>query len=257
MISRVWLDGEFQPDDVRARATIERRLELANGCFETLLVRDGIAHELAIHLERLAMSVSVTVDRAAIKSAVRQLTAECSGVARLRIVVSESPYPGTAITVTDYVVPGPADLRDGVSVTVLSAPTVERRDPSRARKTLEWRRRAADLNSSDAFECLLLNDANRVAEGLRSNVIAVVDGRPVTPALDEGCLPGTVRRRLVESGAVAEGVVDSRALHGGELMLANSLIGVVPVAEVDGRPMIVGQWAKELRSRWTETCANG
>jgi branched-subunit amino acid aminotransferase/4-amino-4-deoxychorismate lyase len=98
---------------------------------------------------------------------------------------------------------------------------------------------------------MLLNDSGRLAEGTRTNVVVRRGGIVTTPPLSEGCLPGTVRNRLVESGVVHEAELDvSEILSGGEVVLTNSLVGVIPVGRIDDMRCEVAGLADELRAAW-------
>lgn len=134
---------------------------------------------------------------------------------------------------------------------------VDERDPLRQVKSISWQRQSMALamaSEQGAFEAILLNRQGRVAEGSRSNVIARVGGRVVTPPLDEGCLPGTVRRRLLESGLVVEGLLgEADLVEADEVTLANSLIGAIPVGAVGRRQRPVGELAEQLRAALSES----
>ncbi|HWA64110.1 MAG TPA: aminotransferase class IV, partial [Caulobacteraceae bacterium] len=94
-----------------------------------------------------------------------------------------------------------------------------------------------------ADEALMLNTAGEVACAAAANLFWVEAGALVTPALECGVLDGIVRARLIAlaraAGAeVREVRVGADALGGAEgLFLTNSLIGVRPVASLDGLPV--------------------
>ncbi|KAF8491645.1 hypothetical protein JB92DRAFT_2752817, partial [Gautieria morchelliformis] len=54
-----------------------------------------------------------------------------------------------------------------------------------------------------------------ISEGSLRSVAFHREGRWMTPPLSTGCLPGTVRRWLVESGRVVEGAVTRVEVRGG------------------------------------------
>jgi 4-amino-4-deoxychorismate lyase len=49
----------------------------------------------------------------------------------------------------------------------------------------------------DIFDLLFVNEAGALCEGSRTNVYAQIDGQWLTPPVQAGCLPGTVRARLL------------------------------------------------------------
>ncbi|HEV2846390.1 MAG TPA: aminotransferase class IV, partial [Thermoanaerobaculia bacterium] len=74
-----------------------------------------------------------------------------------------------------------------------------------------------------------------------------------TPPKNDGCLPGTVRRRLLEKGALKEWPIAPEDLAtASEVLLMNSLIGVLPVSRVSGREVPVGATAARLREIYEE-----
>jgi para-aminobenzoate synthetase/4-amino-4-deoxychorismate lyase len=106
--------------------------------------------------------------------------------------------------------------------------------------------------ASGAWEILLLNEHGRLVEGSRTNIALVLDGKVFTPPESEGCLPGTVRRRLLERGTVKERTLTVDDLARAEaILLMNSLIGVLPVSQIDDRPLStpgMGETAAGLRA---------
>jgi para-aminobenzoate synthetase/4-amino-4-deoxychorismate lyase len=54
---------------------------------------------------------------------------------------------------------------------------------------------------------LLVNERGEVTEGTIANLVAELDGEMLTPALDCGLLPGTMRGRLLKEGRIREGII--------------------------------------------------
>jgi branched-chain amino acid aminotransferase len=103
---------------------------------------------------------------------------------------------------------------------------------------------------------LILNMDGRVCEATTSNLFAVVGERIVTPPLEEGLLPGTVRGRLLDALSevgeleVVEEPITYEELLGAEVVwLTNVISPVAPVGRIDGerlRIREVGKHALEL-----------
>jgi branched-chain amino acid aminotransferase len=115
------------------------------------------------------------------------------------------------------------------------------RDPLAAVKHLSYlpyliaRRQAHAAGADDA---LILNTNGRVCEASHSNVLAVVDGALHAPGVGEGALDGVTRRLLLDSEAVGRSTVVDRITpealaHADEVLLTNTVGGVVPVSRVD------------------------
>jgi para-aminobenzoate synthetase / 4-amino-4-deoxychorismate lyase len=69
-----------------------------------------------------------------------------------------------------------------------------------AREVYDSRRR----DFPDAFDVLLCNDAGMATEFSFGNLVALLDGRLVTPPREHGLLPGVFRAELLATGDVAE-----------------------------------------------------
>ena len=220
---------------------------VGDGLFETLRVDCRQPLDAEAHLDRLFRDeVGAAID--AVAAGAPQLAA------RLRVTVTRgSPElgPTRLVTVTSYSPPDTDAYDAGVAVVVVPELSVDEKDPLRRVKSISWQRQSMALATAaeqGAFEGILLNRRGRVAEGTRSNVIARMGDSIVTPPLDEGCLPGTVRRRLLEAGLVVEGRLEEADLtDADELTLANSLIGVLPVRMVGCQQRAVGGLAARLR----------
>jgi branched-subunit amino acid aminotransferase/4-amino-4-deoxychorismate lyase len=99
-------------------------------------------------------------------------------------------------------------------------------------------------------EALILNRQGQLCEATRSNIFFAKGGRLFTPLLSCGCLPGITRRAVFalaeKSGIkVREGkftLGDLRAAD--EAFLTNSLVGIMPLAEVQGKRIGQGQCRK-------------
>lgn len=82
-------------------------------------------------------------------------------------------------------------------------------------------------------DCLLINDQNRVAESISSNLFFAMGNNLYTPSLEEGCVEGILRKLII---SIAPGlgikVVDKASvephelLHADELFLTNAVKGI-------------------------------
>ena len=150
--------------------------------------------------------------------------------------------PTRLVTAAVYHPPDAAQyLEGGKGVAAVLVPDLrlDARGPLAGLKSLCWQTNRLALLRAEragAFEALLLNEQGRLVEGARSNLLVALDGRIFTPPLDDGCLPGTVRRRLLEAGTIAERPLVPKDLERAQgIFLTNSLVGVLPVGRLDGR----------------------
>jgi branched-chain amino acid aminotransferase len=90
---------------------------------------------------------------------------------------------------------------------------------------LERKRRGLD-------ECILLNDAGRIAECISSNLFVAKDGVVYTPPLSEGALDGVVRRFIIENAQTFGIEVEQKTLlttdinDADEIFLSNATSGI-------------------------------
>ena len=76
----------------------------------------------------------------------------------------------------------------------------------------------------DVTEVIFVNERGEVTEGANSNIVALIDGKQLTPPLSSGLLPGTFRAELLANGSIEERVLTRRDLERAEaVFLANSV----------------------------------
>lgn len=81
-------------------------------------------------------------------------------------------------------------------------------------------------------ECLLLNDKHHIIEGISSNIFAVKNGVLYTPPVNDGCVDGVMRKKIIEIAqankiAVYEiSVMQNVLLGADELFLTNTINGI-------------------------------
>lgn len=227
-MSLAYWNGRLVPlEEVR----IEPAAMLGDGLFETLRVDAGQAGEVEAHLDRLFAGlprVAIDLpDRDELVAAVAAVAgASPWPVARMRIAVTTETR---LVSLAPYIPPaGP------VSAVLLREPWIWSRSPLAGLKSLSYQaNRLALRRASGAFEALLLNEHGRLVEGSRSNVVLSLPDGLFTPPVADGCLPGTVRRRLLESGQVAERSLTPADLDSADkVLLTNSLIGVLEVETI-------------------------
>jgi len=88
----------------------------------------------------------------------------------------------------------------------------------------------ADAKATGLLDLIFINEKGEVTEGARTNMF-VQDGKALlTPALDCGLLPGTMRAELLKTGQAREAVLSKHDVEtASQLMIGNSVMGLVPV----------------------------
>ncbi|MFC3068282.1 aminotransferase class IV [Phenylobacterium soli] len=237
----------------------DRGFTLADGLFETVLSEGGAFAHLDLHLARLAQGCAVLGLPAPGAGEVERRMEEAlraAGLAHARAAVRVSWSAGSGGRGLDR----PETLSPTLAVTAAPAPIpsaparlataqVRRNDgsPASRLKTLAYldnvlARREARARGCD--EAVMLNTRGEVACAAAANLFWIRGERLFTPALGCGVLPGIVRGRLIAAAAELGIAVEEAAFGPADLaaaeaiFLTNSLIGLRPVAELDGK--IVG-----------------
>ena len=100
---------------------------------------------------------------------------------------------------------------------------------------------AAEWSDADIAEGVLLDIAGNVIEGTRSNLFIVHAGKLLTPDLSRCGVAGVQRERVLEWAARhgmpwrVEQITLEQLLAADEVFLVNSIIGLWPVRELQGR----------------------
>ncbi|MFY9820025.1 MAG: aminotransferase class IV [Thermoanaerobaculia bacterium] len=235
-MSLSWWNGRTVPaEEIRIPADDSGFL-FGDGLFETLRVDGGRARDVEAHLDRLLaglrrVGIDLPESRHVLETALEETAAAAPRpTARLRLTVTRS---------TRLITTAPYEPPEIVTARLLPQYRIDSGSPLAGLKSLNYQTNRLALRQAEsqgAWEALLVNERGRLVEGSRSNVAVVLDGRIVTPPESDGCLPGTVRRRLLEKGVIEEGSLSPEDLTAGEVLLMNSLIGVLPVSRIDGLP---------------------
>lgn len=210
---------------------------------------NGQAGDVEAHLDRLLaglrrVGIELPENRHALERALEEIAAAAPHpVARMRLTATRSTRLITAV---------PYEPPEIITALLLPQYRIDSGSPLAGLKSLAYqanRLALRDAESQGAWEALLLNERGRLVAGSRSNLAVVLGDRVVTPPASDGCLPGTVRRRLLERGAIEEQSLSPEDLRSCEVLLMNSLIGVMPVSRIDGQASPVGFTARALQRR--------
>jgi branched-chain amino acid aminotransferase len=262
-----YVDGQWTPAEEARIPVLDHGLLYGDGVFEGIRVYGGRPFLLDEHLDRLAASARAIVlelpaERAEIAALCRE-AAERAGLddGYLRLVVTRGAgalgvSPHTCPRAGLIVIAAPLSLypaeryRDGVRLVTSSL----RRSASDALPpqvkslnyltsvlaSIEARRQGAD-------EAVLLNAQGLIAECTADNLFLVSRGRVLTPAVASGALAGITRslvlRLTSEQGieAVEAPLTPADAWTADELFLTGTGAEIVPVREIDGRPLPVAR----------------
>lgn len=198
---------------------------------ETLLL-DGKRGYVLLerHLERLAASAhyfSFPYDKAAALAALNDVVGQNSDQ-RLRVRLLLAEDGRVSVTATQL----PPAEGEVVMRFVVSKSRLNPTDPFLYHKTTrrelydrEWQE-AHDMLGAD--EIIYLNEAGELAEGSRTTIFVSRGDKLLTPPLEAGLLPGTLRAELLASGKAVEARLTRDDLNTAEqIFLGNSVRGLV------------------------------
>ena len=273
---RVFIDGALVGPGEARISVFDRGFLYGDQVFETLRVYDGVPFALKAHLDRLDGSAEriglvLPWKGGHIEEAARR-TLAAAGLeqATMRIMVTRGGGPmvhdptqaeDPALIVLVLELPAlPAEIYShGLTASLVAAPQMAAGtlvDPGA--KTGNYLRNvlaAGQARRRGAREAIMLASDGRVAEASAANVFARIDGIWCTPTIDTGILPGITRKTILRCCAEASIEAVERPLwpddlaRADELFLCASVREVVPIVELDSRPVgegIVGPQTRRI-----------
>ena len=262
----IYLNGELVERERAAVSALDRGLLYGHGLFETMRSYGGRVFRLEEHYRRLcegatvlAIGVALSLDGfAGAVRAVLERNDLTNAYLRLTLTAGATPagrgsgaLEDTMVTLfagplSDY---PPALYRRGMAV-VTSAVRRNEMSPLSRVKSLNYLDNLLareDARGRDAEEAILLNTRGFVAEGSASNVFLVREDRLITPSIESGALAGITRQAVLELAtsagleAVESEVEGSAFWDASEVFLTNSVMEVMPLTRLDGRPLGSGR----------------
>lgn len=263
-MSYIWLDGSLLPVE-KTLTRLERGFLYGDGLFETLRVYGGRPFMLAEHISRLTAGAAVlgfaeALNPDDLKSAVEQ-TISANGIedGSVRLTVARGRGPGlypvetdpptVLVTVRAGTPYAPELYARGFRAVLVSFPRNER-SPLVFVKSLNFLENILgkkEAVASGADEGLFLNTAGHLCEGTVSNLFLLEQDTVLTPAVSSGLLPGITRAIVLqvarEAGFRVEecAVRPDRLFTASEAFLTNSLLEVMPLVTIGGRPVGTGR----------------
>lgn len=264
----LWVDGGLAPAAGPHLSARDRGFTLGDGLFETMRARAGRILHLDRHLARLRAGAALLElilpwsDDDLVTAAGATLAANGLAAAAVRLTVSRGRPRGRGLLPEPAALPAlvidaqpfagyPAELYARGMRAVTSGIRRNEHSPLARAKTLSYLDNVlarAEAARAGADEALLRNTAGGLACASAANLFLVSGGQAATPPVAAGALPGIMRGRLLEEVAAAAGLAaverpltPDELLTADEAFLTSSLLGVMPLTAVDGRPVGAGR----------------
>jgi branched-chain amino acid aminotransferase len=270
-MSVVWCNGEFQSGQLRINRH-ERGLLLGDGIFETLLVLGGVALWCEQHLERMAGAageLGLPFDRSLVQQAVaavlqgatpepQVLRLTLTRGAAARGLAGDGAEPHLLITLDPFAA---ALIFQPCRLQVARIRRNEFAPSSRLKTTSYIDAIAAAREVADvADDAVMLNSRGAVASTTIANLFLIRGNDLITPARDQGLLPG-IMRGLVLAHAAAIGLTPCERpvalddlTSADSIFLTNSLRLLRPVTSLNGKALSGGgaRLVQDLLCRLTQ-----
>ncbi len=275
-----FVNGEMLPISQAKVSIMDRGFTLGDGLFETMRAFQNQVFRLEDHLDRLFTSASrlfinISYSKKLLKDIITNLL-ELNGLDEsiLRLTLTRgissrglSIDPDRPSTLVIWVQPyeGPPSewYQQGVKVSLYPSSANGVIGISPQIKTIDYlsailiKKRAEEDNSQEG---LLLDGNGNVCEGTSSNVFIVKKGIVLTPPISDQVLPGITRKVVMELAkgeridAIFHKVGISDLKNAEEIFLTNSVIGILPVRQVDNNTLLIspGPVTSQLSKRYSK-----
>jgi branched-chain amino acid aminotransferase group I len=260
----VYLNGSLVPRSQARISPLDYGFLYGFGLFETMRAYEGRVFRLDRHLNRLVHSAEVLglpVGMTDLKSAVMAtIQANQLGDARVRITISIGeggmvPDPSTCDKPTVLILAGhyqpfPQQVYEKGFRAIVSSIRRNSQSPLSKLKSanyLESILARQEARAAGVDEALCLNEKGLLAEASMSNIFLVTNSILRTPGQDSGILPGITREAILELApsltisTLENDIRLDELFQAQEAFLTNSLIEVMPLTEIDGKPIGSGR----------------
>ncbi len=234
--ARHWRDGLISAGpSAPAKPASTTGFGLGDGVFETIAFRQNQLEHWDAHMARMREALAYfglqgLPSDAELKAAALDLLGQApfGKTQRLRITMARLGEGTTVEMVFAEHLESDAEVLFQKSSVLRPA-----QNPSSRYKTLGYTDLlAAQRKMPPKVTALLLNEWGRVACACYGNVYALVDGRWITPAVEEGALPGIIRGDLLAQGfleglPLVEGRLEWEKLSAAPWRFSNSMRGLL------------------------------
>lgn len=274
MIEIIYLNGRLVPRFEARLSPFDHGFLYGYGLFETMRAYNGHIFRLDSHVTRLrcsAESIGLTHSIMTTEEGKQSLKAACVATleanelkdARIRLTVSAGegdvtpdtdtcPEPTVLITARNLHHLPPEKYETGFKAVVSFLRRNSQSPLSRLKSTCYMENVLArtTARASGYDEAIFLNEQGYLAEGSTTNIFLVSNGELITPSFESGVLPGITREEVLEIARTSNIKATERLVESDELIeakeafLTNSILEIMPLVSVEGRPIGSGKPGK-------------
>lgn len=282
---KVYIDGQFFDSEDAKISVFDHGLLYGDGIFEGIRLYDGCVFRLDEHLERLEYSAkAILLNMPWSRRELAEIVCESCRVNGLkdgyiRLVVTRGKgnlglSPKTCsvpslIVIADRLSLYPAEYyEEGLKIITVPTRRINSAALSPGVKSMNYLNNIMAKMEADQLgyiEALMLNDQGYIAECTGDNVFIFHKGKLLTPAFSSGALKGVTRGVVLDIAEdlgvpVVQGNLTRYDIWvADECFLTGTAAEVIPVVEVDGRPIgsgkpgeATGKFLSEFRTRVTK-----
>lgn len=258
-----WINGSIAPANEARISVFDHGLLYGDGVFEGIRFYHGKAFRLEAHLMRLersaaAIRLALPCNRAVLARAITDTIVAYGqpngylrlivtrGEGRLGLDPSSCSRPNVIVIADELAVVAQTVRERGARVIIAATRRLAPDGLDPRIKSLNYLNHILariEATNAGADEAILLNQRGHVAEGSAENVFIVRDDELLTPPATDGALEGITRMAVLETATAAglhwrEATLSPYDLYtAGECFLTGTGAGLIPVREVDGRPL--------------------
>jgi branched-chain amino acid aminotransferase len=259
------IDGLITPIGEGRISVLDHGFLFGDSVYETLRTYRGKPFLFSKHFKRLEHSAKAvflelpwTYERMLAEVRRTVEAASKTNESRIRITVTRGagdvgPDPATCGTpvVIIFVTPlaelQPEVYENGVNVVISSFYRSRQLGDAKTGNLLRSVLALREAKAENAFEAITLTADGKISDGITSNLYLVQGSKLLTPSHDAGILEGITRAVVLDLARrakldVVEGIFDLREIaRSSELFLTSSTREVVPIVQVDGKPVGSGR----------------
>ena len=252
-------NGRFFADDETVLSKDDRSYRYGDGLFETMklingniLLEDYHFERLFLGLDVLKFNIPVLFTKGQIEKEIKELSKknECENSARIRLSVSRGngglydcdnkfsyliecwPLEQKGFNENGLIIDVYPDARKSIDVF----------SNLKSANYLPYVMAAIWAKENKLNDALILNQHDRICDSTIANVFWVKDNKIFTPPLNEGCVAGVMRKKILElvarnsdHGMQEAGLTQDILLQADEVFLTNATTGIRWVKECQGK----------------------